>query len=371
MVGKDVVGHFAQPDVAFHHLFGVDILHIDIDLIAAFFALVSTDIFHGKAQNVFIPDGVDNHVFMQAFIEQQFGSLFDTIGDIDVIGKDWRPGKTKQLCVLEEVHDRFMRVTELAAVAFIEDKDDALFAQVCELSFIPFMSDSVIQFLNSSQRQFGAALLEMFYQRTGVVGGIHAVFRKTVELFRRLIIQIPAINHKNDPIHFRHFHDHLAGFERGQRFTGASGVPDITVLRTSLFVEILLHMADHRLTGIKLVRAHHHQALTGFIQHRVVGDHFGDVTDFQKCVGEFLQRFERVILFIGPEEGLLEVVGAVVGVIFGVHAVADNKDLHILEQAAAYPEGIPMVTIDLVKGLFQPQAATLKFDLHQRQAVDQ
>lgn len=29
-------------------------------------------------------------------------------------------------------------------------------------------------------------------------------------------------------------------------------------------------------------------------------------------------------------------VGAVVGVVFGVHAVADNKDLHILEQAAAY-----------------------------------
>lgn len=63
--------------------------------------------------------------------------------------------------------------------------------------------------------------------------------------------------------------------------------------------------------------------------------------------------------------------GAVVSVVFGVHAVADNKDLHILEQAAADPERIPMVTIDLVKGLFQSRAATLKLDLHQRQAIDQ
>ena len=64
-------------------------------------------------------------------------------------------------------------------------------------------------------------------------------------------------------------------------------------------------------------------------------------------------------------------VGAVVGVVFGVHAVADNKDLHILEQAAAYPERIPMVAIDLVEGFLQPQTATLKFNLHQRQAVNQ
>lgn len=55
-------------------------------------------------------------------------------------------------------------------------------------------------------------------------------------------------------------------------------------------------------------------------------------------------------------------VGAVVGVVFGVHAVADNKDLHILEQAAAYPERIPMVAIDLVEGFLQPQTATLKFN---------
>lgn len=68
-------------------------------------------------------------------------------------------------------------------------------------------------------------------------------------------------------------------------------MPDIAVLRPSLLVEIVLHMVDHRLTGVKLIGPHHHQALTGFVQHRVVGDHFGDVTHFQKCVGEFLQRF--------------------------------------------------------------------------------
>ncbi|MNS98314.1 hypothetical protein D3C72_1326780 [compost metagenome] len=112
-------------------------------------------------------------------------------------------------------------------------------------------------------------------------------------------------------------------------------------------------MADHRFTSVILIRAHHHQALTGFVQHRVMGDHFGDMADFQERFGEFIQRFYRLVFFIGPEISLFKVIGTVVGVIFGIHAVADDKNLHILEQAATYPESIAVVTVNLVKGFFQ------------------
>jgi hypothetical protein len=59
------------------------------------------------------------------------------------------------------------------------------------------------------------------------------------------------------------------------------------------------------------------------------------VTNFQKGFGKLLQRLNGFIFLVGPEEGLLEMVSAVIGVIFGINAVTDNKDLNILEQATA------------------------------------
>ncbi|MNV97682.1 hypothetical protein D3C71_1928350 [compost metagenome] len=74
----------------------------------------------------------------------------------------------------------------------------------------------------------------MFNQCAGVIGGVHAVFGKAVEFFRCLVIQITTVDHKNNPIHFRHLHDYLACFKRGQRLTRTGGVPDITVMWFSL-----------------------------------------------------------------------------------------------------------------------------------------
>ena len=60
-----------------------------------------------------------------------------------------------------------------------------------------------------------------------------------------------------------------------------------------------------------------------------------------------------------------------VGVVFGVGAIGDHKDLYILKQTAACPEGIPLVAVDLVEGFPDGHTAPLEFDMHQRQSVDQ
>ncbi|MNS91166.1 hypothetical protein D3C72_1252450 [compost metagenome] len=133
MVRQNIVGDFPQPDVAFHHLFGIDIFHLDINLITAFFAFVGANILHCKTQHVLVTDSIDNHVFVQAFFKQHFGGLFDAIGDIDVIGENRRAGESKQLGIFKEIHNCFMGVAKLAAVAFIKNKHDALFAQMFEL----------------------------------------------------------------------------------------------------------------------------------------------------------------------------------------------------------------------------------------------
>ena len=68
-----------------------------------------------------------------------------------------------------------------------------------------------------------------------------------------------------------------------------------------------------------------------------------------------LPEQQKIALFlsnIGPEKGLLEGLIAIVGVVFGVDTIADDKDLHVLEKAAVHPERMPLVTINLVEGFF-------------------
>jgi hypothetical protein len=60
-----------------------------------------------------------------------------------------------------------------------------------------------------------------------------------------------------------------------------------------------------------------------------------------------------------------------VAVVLGQRAVADDEQLHILEQAAARPEAVALVAVDLVEGLADVHATALEFDVHHRQAVDQ
>ena len=60
-----------------------------------------------------------------------------------------------------------------------------------------------------------------------------------------------------------------------------------------------------------------------------------------------------------------------IGVVLGVCAIGDDKNLHILEQAATSPEAVPLIPLDLVESL--PDGDTAPFQLHmnQRQTVHQ
>ena len=60
-----------------------------------------------------------------------------------------------------------------------------------------------------------------------------------------------------------------------------------------------------------------------------------------------------------------------VGVVLRQRAIADHKQLHVLEQPRACPEAVPLVAVDLVKGFANVDTATFEFDVHHRQAIDQ
>ena len=105
--------------------------------------------------------------------------------------------------------------------------------------------------------------------------------------------------------------------------------------------------------------------------------------------GKVHQIRQDLVLCFRPEGGELEAVAGLglfvaaglgladgvepggVGVVFGVGAVGDNEDLHILKQTAARPEGVPLVAVDLVEGFPDGHAPALEFHMDQGQAVDQ
>jgi hypothetical protein len=87
--------------------------------------------------------------------------------------------------------------------------------------------------------------------------------------------------------------------------------------------------------------------------------------------GSELEAVARLFLFRAAGGCVLDgVEPGAVGVILGIRAVGNDKDLHILEQAAACPEGIPLVAVDLIERLADGYAAALQLDVHQRQTVD-
>ena len=60
-----------------------------------------------------------------------------------------------------------------------------------------------------------------------------------------------------------------------------------------------------------------------------------------------------------------------VAVILGQGAIADDKQLHILEQAGARPETVALVAIDLIEGLADIHPTALELHMHHWQTIDQ
>lgn len=110
----------------------------------------------------------------------------------------------------------------------------------------------------------------------------------------------------------------------------------------------------------------------------------------EEGAGKIHQIRQIPVVGVGPEAGELEAAaglglpgplvlfgfpdGAVpggVGIVLGVGAVGYHKDLDVLIEAAARPEGVPLIAVDLLKGLPEGDAPALELHMDQGQAVDQ
>ena len=109
----------------------------------------------------------------------------------------------------------------------------------------------------------------------------------------------------------------------------------------------------------------------------------------KKVLVKSIRSGDGAVAGICPEAGELKAVGCLfaaaavaaivlldvteaggIGVVFGVSAVGDDKNLHIFIQPRPGPEAVPLVAVDLVEGFFQGYAPAFQLHMNQGQTVD-
>src|SRR5690606_1095524 len=104
---------------------GIDVLNFNIDKGVAFL-LVPSNVLDTELQNILIPDGICDHIFMQAISKKVFGSSFSQIIFRSIFGKDGGACKTEQLTIIKKSGDLFMRLPKLTPVAFVKNENNTL-----------------------------------------------------------------------------------------------------------------------------------------------------------------------------------------------------------------------------------------------------
>ena len=92
------------------------------------------------------------------------------------------------------------------------------------------------------------------------------------------------------------------------------------------------------------------------MQHNVLAYHLAKITLIKEEIGELAQIVKRHILRIRPVEGELIAAVRVVGKVTGIHAIADDEELDVVEESV---KRSLVVTLNLVICLFQFYATFL------------
>ncbi len=306
-----------------------------------------------------------------------------------VRGEDRRPSEPEQVVPLERACDVGVHVAELRAVALI--KDDHRVAREHLVALVRL--DERRQLLDRRDDDPRTTVLKLLLQyRRGCVRVCRALLEPVI-LTHRLVVEVLAIHDEQHLVHTRHLRGELRCLERSERLARTGRVPDVSSgieCAERLVVRRDLDLLQDPLGRDDLVRTHHQQvAIRG--EHAVLRQDVQQRMLREERFHERGQLRDRLVVRVGPPTGELErvarlpalastarllllgqvPVASAVGVVLRQRAIADHKQLHILEQARARPEAVTLVTIDLVERLADVHATPLQLDVHHRQPVDE
>ena len=393
---QDVPGDHLHPLGGHEGFFPVDIpdgLVVNVGLL-----LHRLDVVHPEGQHVVVVDGVHDGVgvewphgvalFVRLPAEKLGGGFHAALaagGGVD--RKDGGAGETEQMILFEVGDHGLVHIPELAAVTFVKDQYHMALVDRVGRIFL----DEGGQLLDGGNDDAGVGVLQLALEHGGGGVAVGGALLEAVVFLHGLVVQVLAVHHKENLVYVGQLAGQTGGLEGGQRLAAAGGVPDVAaaLLGTVGFVVVGNGDAvEDALGGGDLVGPHDHEHILGG-EDAVPGQDVEQGVPSKEGAGKVHQIGQDLVLCVRPEGGELEAVAGLglfvaaglgladgiepggVGVVFGVGAVGDDEDLHILKQAAARPEGVPLVAVDLVEGFPDGHAPALEFHMDQGQAVDQ
>ena len=179
--------------------------------------------------------------------------------------EDRRACKTEQMIFLERLYDFCVHISELTAVALVEDNNAMLVEYLMSL----VLAHEVIQLLNSRdddlvfvEAAFFVPVLKLSLQNSCGGVAVGRAFFKAVVFFHGLIVKVFSIDYEQNLIHIGERRCKLCGLKGGQRFAASRGVPDVTacIHRAHLLVIGRNFDAVENTLGCRnLIGAHNHQ----------------------------------------------------------------------------------------------------------------
>ena len=342
-------------------------------------------VLHLEAQDVVVRDGVGDGILVQAFLEYILGGdilcLLAVYACVAAVLLEYRSTcEAEKLGLREEVPDSGVILTELAAVTFVEDEDDAFVSQALQ---------ALVKLVLVGRIQGDAELLDgcnndlvgivgafqATYEGCGVCVLFDAAFLEFVEFITGLLVEILAVHDEDTFLNVTVVFEQGRGLETGEGLAAAGGMPDVAVL------VVFRDTVNDAFNSINLVGTHNKNLLLCLHEHHITANEAAEGALGEHHVGEFEEFRNFVVALVGCVIDGKIVIGSVevkvlVVVIGKVHsvaaAVADDEELHETHQRIGVAvTAVLLVADNLFNSLHRRNAVALELNLYQWQAVDQ
>ena len=140
-----------------------------------------------------------------------------------VDGEDRCPGEAEQVIVLKGLRDRLVHISELAAVALVENDDKMLPER--RVAFV--FAHKNIKLLDRRDDDPRVRVFHLPLQNGGAGVAVRCALFKAVVFLHRLIIQVLAVYDEQHLVDIRQLRRQLRGFERCERLAASRRVPDV------------------------------------------------------------------------------------------------------------------------------------------------
>ena len=382
---EDILRHLTNALRRSERLFPINRAHLLV--VDRLLALDRIDVVDAERQDIPVIDRIHNRIGVQLVPEElRRCPRRGTPRTCRIRRKDRRPRKAEDVVLLERLGDRRVHLTELRAVALIENQHHMLAIDRVR----PVLADKIRQLLDRRHHNACAIVRKLAREHCRRCIAVRRALLEAVVLLHRLVVEILAVDHEEHLLDLRHRRGELRRLERGQRLARARRVPDIAAALDApprLVVRRNLDPGENPLRRRDLIRAHDHQhffrrenaVARQECEQRVTCEErppeihqIGDETVARiRPVGCELKAVAR--LFARPAPSRIHLTDMAlarrIGIVLRIRPVRDHKNLDVLIEPCARPERIPLIAFDLVKRLTDLHAAPFQLQMHERQPV--